>query len=123
MFKPSIARLSLAMVWIYQGLWCKILGQTPHQRAILEAVPHLDPAAAHAALIVLGAAECALAVWVVSGRRARAAAITQTVLVAGMNTDVILWAGREIPDIPGMLLLNIAFVALAWNVAPPEAVY
>jgi hypothetical protein len=123
MFKPSIPRLSLAMVWMYQGLWLKVLASDPHQRAILEAVPHFTPAAARLALVLIGAAECALAFWILSGRYPRAAAITQTVLLASMNACGILWARREIPDVPGMLLLNFAFLALAWNVAETGLAY
>jgi hypothetical protein len=123
MFKPSISRLSLAMVWTYQGLFCKLLGRAPRHRAILESVPHLTPAAAHAALALLGTAECAIAIWVLSARRPRAAAAVQTALVAAMNAGGILWARREIPDIPGMLLLNFAFLVLAWTAAPQGPSY
>jgi uncharacterized membrane protein YphA (DoxX/SURF4 family) len=112
MFKPSIPSLSLAMVWIYQGL-CK-LGRAPHHRAILESGPHLNP---DAALALLGLAEIALGLWVLSARQPRAAAAVQTALLAAMNAGGILWAGREIPDIPGMLLLNFAFLVLAWTAA------
>jgi uncharacterized membrane protein YphA (DoxX/SURF4 family) len=117
MFKPSIARFSLAMVWIYQGLCCKLLARTPRQRGILESVPFLTPTAAHAALALLGIAECALGVWVLSARQPRTAAAVQTALLIVMNAGGILWAAREIPDIPGMLLLNFAFLVLAWNAA------
>jgi hypothetical protein len=123
MFKPSIPRISLAMVWIYQGLWLKLLGGTPRHRAILESVPYLSPAAAHTALALLGAAECVLGIWVLSARRPRAAAAAQTALLAVMNAGGILWAGREIPDIPGMLLLNFAFLTLAWTAAQKGPAY
>jgi len=123
MFKPSISRLSLAMVWMYQGLWLKLLGRGPRQREIVEAVPHLTPAAAHAALILLGAAECALGMWVISAWRPRAAVAAQTALLAAMNGGGILWAAHEIPDIPGMLLLNFAFLVLAWRASKEEGSY
>jgi AbrB family looped-hinge helix DNA binding protein len=34
-------RLAVALVWLYQGLWCKVLGRCPGHRAIVEAVPGL----------------------------------------------------------------------------------
>jgi uncharacterized membrane protein YphA (DoxX/SURF4 family) len=118
MFKPSIPNLSVAMVWIYQGL-CK-LAQTPRQRAILESVPHLNPTAA---LTILGAVECTLGVWILSARQPRAAAAAQTALLVAMNAGGILWGGSEIPDIPGMLLLNFALLVLAWTAANQGATY
>jgi hypothetical protein len=123
MFKPPIARLSLAMVWIHQGLWLKLLGRAPRQRAIVEAVPHLAPLAAHAVLVLLGAVECALGIWVISAWRPRVAAAAQTALLAAMNGGGILWASHEIPDIPGMLLLNFAFLVLAWSAAEQRGSY
>src|SRR5262245_45276542 len=123
MFKPSIARISLAMVWMYQGLWLKVLGRAPRHRAMFEAVPHLTPTAAHAAVLLLGDAEFFLAIWVLSACRPRAAAAAQTALLIAMNGGGILWAAREIPDIPGMLLQNFAFLVLAWTTAEQGAPY
>jgi type IV secretory pathway TrbD component len=102
------------MVWGYQGLWCKLLGRAPRHLAIVQ---DALGGSAHLGLAAIGAAECALAVWVLSGRRPVAAAASQTALLAAMNAGGILWAPREIPDIPGMLLANFAFVVLAWEVA------
>jgi hypothetical protein len=123
MFKPSISRLSLAMVWMYQGLWLKLLDRAPRQRAILEAVPYLTPASAQVALGLLGATECALGIWVLSAWRPRTAAAAQTALLAAMNGGGILWAKHEIPDIPGMLLLNFTFLVLAWTASEQGASY
>jgi hypothetical protein len=36
-----IPRLAVALVWLYQGLWCKLLGGCPGHRAIVDAVPWL----------------------------------------------------------------------------------
>jgi hypothetical protein len=38
---PLLVRCAIAAVWVYEGLWCKVLGRTPYQRAIVEAVPLL----------------------------------------------------------------------------------
>jgi hypothetical protein len=50
--------------------------------------------------ITLGLVECGLAVWVLSGQRARQAAIVQTALLAAMNSGGRL--ARLIPDPVGM---------------------
>ena len=55
--------------------------------------------------------------WVLSGGRARAAAIAQTAFLLAMNFCGIVWAGSLIADAPGMLLQNAAFLTLAWVAA------
>ena len=112
-----LARAAVAAVWLYQGLWCKLLGRMPRHEAAVASVPFLSAAQAHAALMALGATECALAAWVLSGRRARAAALAQTVLLAGINAGGVLWARQTIPDPSGMVLQNFAFLVLAWIAA------
>jgi hypothetical protein len=89
----------------------------------VEAVPHLAPLAAHAVLVLLGVVECALGIWVISAWRPRAAAAAQTALLAAMNGGGILCASHEIPDIPGMLLLNFAFLVLAWSASEQRESY
>src|SRR2546427_10427812 len=112
-----LIRVAIAMVWLYQGLWCKLLGREPHHAAVIGRVPFLNHVQAHAALLVLGALECALAIWVLCGRWAFGAALTQTVLLAIMNAGGVLWASTIIPDPVGMLFQNFAFLMLVWIVA------
>jgi len=66
----KLIRLSIAMVWFYQGLWCKVLGGVPRQEAVISTVPFLGAAQVRVALITLGLVECGLAVWVLSGQYA-----------------------------------------------------
>ena len=33
----------MSAVWLYEGLWCKLLGGEPHQLRVVEAVPRFDP--------------------------------------------------------------------------------
>jgi hypothetical protein len=117
----TLTRASLAAVWLYQGLWCKLLGREPRHQDIAGAVPIFSPEAAHALLLAIGFAECALAVWVISGVALRRAAIAQTILLLAMNAGGLLWAFDAIPDAVGMLLQNFAFLMLAWTAAREEA--
>lgn len=112
-----MCRASIALVWLYQGLWCKILGRIPRHEAVLASVPFLSARAAHAALLLLGLFECAIAVWALSGKRPREAAWCQTLLLIVMNSGGVLWASRIIPDPTGMLLQNFAFALLIWTTA------
>ncbi len=113
----GLIRLSIAMVWVYQGLWCKVLGRARRQGAMAGAVPGISAGQARAALRGLGAVECGMAVWVLSGWHAREAALAQTGLLAAMNAGGLWWAARLIPDPVGMVLQNLVLVVLAWVAA------
>jgi hypothetical protein len=105
------------LVWLYQGLWCKLLSRSPQHQKIVRTVPFLNAAQARRALVVLGFLECVLAGWVLSGFRGREAALMQTLLLGCMNTAGLLWARSLIPDPVGMLLQNFVFLLLAWVAA------
>lgn len=113
----KLIRRAIALVWLYQGLWCKVLGGIPRQEAVIAAAPIVGSAAGHNTLIALGMVECGIAVWVLSGRWMRQAAIVQTVLLAAMNTGGLIWATRLIPDPVGMVLENFTFLLLIWVAA------
>jgi SAM-dependent methyltransferase len=113
-------RLAIALVWLYQGLWCKVLGRCPGHQAIIEAVPGLSVRAAAFALAGLGIVEVGLAFWVLSGWRPRMAAAVQTLLLVGMNGGGLLWGREHIADPGAMIVQNIAFLTLAWVVASRE---
>lgn len=110
----QLIRLAIALVWFYQGLWCKVLGGVPRHEAVIAAVPFLGFAASHSTLIALGLLECGIGLWVLSGRRMRQAAIAQTVLLAAMNAGGLIWAAHLIPDPTGMVLQNFTFLLLIW---------
>jgi hypothetical protein len=113
---PSLfwIRASIALVWLYQGLWLKVLAREPRHQAIVNSVPFLRPPQARAALFAIGLFECALALWVLSGQAAPQAALVQTVLLLSMNMCGLIWASRLIPDPAAMLLQNLTFLLLVW---------
>ena len=110
-------RLAVALVWLYQGLWCKLLGRCPGHRAIVEAVPGLAGRAGTIVLLGLGAVEVGLAVWVLSGWRPRLVAWAQTLLLVGMNGGGLLWGRAHIADPGALITQNLAFLTLVWLVA------
>jgi hypothetical protein len=86
----------IAAVWIANGLFCKMLNLVPRHREIVARIL----GNAHAALLttLIGCAEIAMAVWIVSGYLARLNAITQVMVIASMNVlefilapDLLLW--------------------------------
>lgn len=115
MFPPLvIIRASVAAVWLYEGLWCKILGRVPLQVQVVKAVPRLGPRFGLPFLQALGSVEVALAVWVMAGMAPAMCAITQTALLVTLNANGLLWARRLIHDPGGMVVKNIAFLVLVW---------
>jgi hypothetical protein len=110
----KLIRLSIALVWLYQGLWCKVLGGVPRQQAVISTVPFLGAREVRVALMTLGLIECGLALWVLSGQRMRQAAMAQIALLVAMNSGGLIWAWHLIPDPVGMVLQNFAFLVLVW---------
>lgn len=123
MLDRRLIRLSIALVWLYQGLWCKLLGRSREQLSITSAAPFIGPAASRAFLLVLGMVECGLACWVLSGKRMRQAAVVQTVLLITMNTVGLVWARQFIPDPVGLVFQNFALVMLIWVAAEDRLHY
>src|ERR1700748_801038 len=86
----------IAIVWIANGLFCKVLNLVPRHQAIVARII----GSAHAEFLTraIGFSEIAMAVWIVSGFRTKLNAITQVVIIATMNSlefilapDLLLW--------------------------------
>ena len=85
-----------ALVWLINGLLCKLLHLVPRHEAIVARI--LGPAHAGPLTRLIGLAEIGMAVWLLSGIRRRWCVLAQMVLVATMNTlefwlapDLLLW--------------------------------
>lgn len=114
-FPPLIVmRSSVAAVWLYEGLWCKLMGRMRSQREMVRAVPRLGPRFGLPFLMTLGVVEVALAAWVMWGFAPGACAIVETALVVALNASGLVLARRFINDAPGMIVKNLAFLLLAW---------
>lgn len=113
---PSLAliRSSIAAVWLYEGLWCKVLGRMKSQVEVVSAVPHLGPLFGVPFLKALGVVEVGLALWVLSSAAPGACAITQAGLLILLNVNGLLWARHVIHDPAGMIVKNAAFLLLVW---------
>jgi len=109
-----LVRAAVAAVWLYEGLWCKLLGRERRQVLVVEAVPKLGPLVGRQFLLALGIVETALAVWVLSGVAPGLCAIVQTALLVALNANGLLWARHIIHDPGGMVVKNAAFLLLAW---------
>jgi hypothetical protein len=115
MFPPlAVIRASVAAVWLYEGLWCKILGKVKSQVEVVQAVPRLGPRFGVVFLKTLGLVEIALAAWVMAGIAPGWCALAQTVLLVTLNANGLLWARHIIHEPAGMVVKNLAFLVLVW---------
>lgn len=108
-------RLSVVLVWLYQGLWHKLLAVDARHLEIVASAPAFLPP--RLALGVIGGWETLLGLAVLFQWRPRTAAWLQIGTMVGMNAAGILFAGDKIPDIGGMLTMNLVFVLTIWGLA------
>jgi len=109
-----LIRTAIAAVWLYEGLWCKLLGREARQLEIVEEVPRFRAHHARLFLKVLGAGEVGLGLWAASGILPVPCAAVQTLLLVLLNAGGLLWARRLIHDPGGMVVKNFAFLLLVW---------
>jgi SAM-dependent methyltransferase len=107
----------VASVWLYHGLFNKLLRGEPRHLAIVQAVPGLGGVTGEIVLALVGGAEVFIAIWVTSGVRPCACAAVQTIAVLAMNAlelsfarDHLLWPATLVPA-------NLLFLSVAWIVA------
>ena len=103
----------IALVWLANGLLCKLLGLVPRHAAIVARI--LGPAYAGPLTRLIGVAEIGMAIWVLSGMRRRWCVLAQIGLVAVMNTleyclapDLLLW-GRANALFAGLFMLLLYY--------------
>lgn len=99
------------IVWLVNGLFCKVLGGVPRHEQIVGRI--LGVAYAHSLTILIGLLEIGMAIWIFSGIRRRWNAWTQ-VVVAIMNIiefiqvpDLLLWGRYN-------AVFAVFFIAFVW---------
>src|SRR6476620_8726548 len=96
MTKHRLLDFSIAAVWFVNGFICKVLNLVPRHQQIVAQI--LGVSHARTMTILIGSAECSMAVWILSGLWPRFNVITQIIVIAIMNTlefflvpDLLLW--------------------------------
>ncbi len=112
-----LLRGAVAAVWLYEGLWCKLLGGEPRELEVVRAVPKYGERFGAPFLMALGVVEVAIALWVLAGWLPFLCAVTQTVLLVSLNANGLAWSREHIHDPKGMVVKNFAFLVLAWVAA------
>jgi uncharacterized membrane protein YphA (DoxX/SURF4 family) len=105
-------RILIGSVWVFHGLYSKLLDGVPRHRLIVARV--LGDEVAAVATAVIGILEILLGLWAFSHRLPRTCAAVQTAAIMAMNTLEIARAPDLLISAPGMLLLNAGFLALGW---------
>lgn len=117
---PAMREASALLVgttWLIQGLYSKLLGGSPRHLQIVQATPGLDAVAGEYALVAIGIAEVAIAVWVLSGKAPRSCAAIQTVALLSMNVMELTFASHLLLWPAALIPVNLGFLALAWIAA------
>jgi uncharacterized membrane protein YphA (DoxX/SURF4 family) len=103
---------AIGSVWIFHGLYSKILDGIPRHRLIVQRI--LGEDVAGFATVTIGILEILLGLWVWTGRAPRLCAATQTLAIVTMNALEIHLADDLLISAPGMVIVNLAFLSLVW---------
>jgi uncharacterized membrane protein YphA (DoxX/SURF4 family) len=101
-------RLTIAVVWIYEGLWLKIIHPSPHELAVMRSVA-FGPFPPERLLCGIGCGEVLLGLGVLTRFSPLALAWVQAVILIMMNGIGILFGGHSIPDPAGLIIHNLPF--------------
>ncbi len=113
---PRTIRISgtcIGAVWVFHGLYSKLLNGFPRHREIVARVVGEELATPVTKLI--GAGEVLVGLWTWSGRARKVCAATQTAALVSMNTLEISRAKDLLISAPGMLILNGLLIAMTWR--------
>ena len=91
-----VFKILIAMVWLVNGLFCKVLNLVPRHQQIVANI--LGESYSRSLTLLIGLSEIGMAIWILSGIRPKLNAITQIAVIVAMNTleffmvpDLLLW--------------------------------
>jgi hypothetical protein len=102
----------IGAVWVFHGLYSKLLNGFPRHREIVARVVGEELATPVTKLVGVG--EVFLGLWTWSGRARKGCAATQTAALVSMNALEVGRAKDLLISAPGMLILNGLLIAGAW---------
>ena len=108
----KLLTILIGSVWVFHGLFSKVSNGVPRHRQIVGRI--LGEGIANGATLVIGMLEILLGLWIFSGFQRRTCALVQTLALVSMNVLEILLAGDLLISAPGMVTLNLGFIALIW---------
>lgn len=94
----KILTYCIAIVWIVNGLFCKVLSLVPRHEEIVQKITNVDRPSAYFLIFIIGISEILMAIWILSGYKSKQNSITQIIIVATMNIlefifvpELLLW--------------------------------
>jgi DoxX-like family len=106
------AQIGIGSVWVFHGLYSKILDGIPRHRLIVGKI--LGTERARIATKTIGLLELLLGVWAIVGWHPIWCATVQTAALMAMNSLEILLARELLISAIGMVALNLGFISLIW---------
>lgn len=86
----------IALVWLINGLFCKVLNLVPRHEQIVARILGNDYSRAFT--LFIGLSEVVMAIWIILGIQTKVNAIMQIIIIAAMNvlefvlvSDLLLW--------------------------------
>lgn len=106
----TILTIGIAVVWLANGLFCKVLNLVPRHQLIVSRI--LGEEYSVAISKTIGILEILMFAWILSGIKSRICALTQIVVIAAMNVIEFILA----PDLLLFgrlnLLIAVAFILI-----------
>ena len=91
-----ILNICIALVWIINGLFCKVLNLAPRHKQIVSKI--LGDEFSSVLTVIIGVSEILIGIWILSKFKSKLNVIVQIVIVGIMNTlefilvpDLLLW--------------------------------
>ena len=106
-------QILIGSVWIFHGLYSKLLNGIPRHRLIVGKI--LGAANAGIATRTIGLLEVLLGLWAFTGWQPVVCAVVQTAAIVAMNTLEIFLAAELLISASGMVILNLGFLSLVWH--------
>lgn len=94
----NISPYIIALVWLINGLFCKVLNYVPRHQEIVKEILCLENPSANVLTKLIGFSEILMAIWIVSRVQSKTNAIFQIIIILTMNVlefslvpDLLLW--------------------------------
>lgn len=88
----------ISLVWLANGLFCKVLNLVPRHQQIVETILGVDAGTARVLTLLIGLSEVIMAIWILTQWKSKLNAFLQMSIVAAMNImefvlapDLLLW--------------------------------
>ena len=114
-----VARITLGLIWLYQGSVPKLFTIVPMEHEIVERTG-LYLISPHSTIVTIGIIEVLFGFWLLSGYRERLACMTTTLFLLVLSLLVIIEEPSLLIGPFGGLIKNVCLFVCAWIVWKPS---